>query len=109
MKSSISPGRSCLTARLWLIPLFIGFVLALFFFFATSPANAAIFISPTPTQENLWAYVSLPKPTYTATSIPLPTDAPLPIPELTATPGQLVMEIVNNPSVAQQNQPAPVA
>ena len=41
-------------------------------------ASAAIFALPTPTQENLWAYVNLPKPTYTPSPLPAPTDTPVP-------------------------------
>ena len=65
----------------------------------TSPASAAIFSSPTPTQENLWAFVNLPKPTYTATPLPPPTDIPTLTPVPTETPGQLVMEVVENTPV----------
>ncbi len=83
---------------LWLIPLFIVFSLGLFFF-ATSPVSAAIFSSPTPTQENLWAYVELPKPTYTATVAATPTEMPTSTPEATATPGQMAMEIIEDTPV----------
>jgi lipoprotein-anchoring transpeptidase ErfK/SrfK len=100
MKSSASPAHSRVKPSLWLIPLLIGIGFA-FFFFATPSASAAIFVNPTPTQENLWSYVNLPKPTYTATSIPLPlpTDTPLPTPQATETPGQVVMEIVNDTAI----------
>lgn len=67
--------------------------------FMTSPASAAIFSSPTPTQENLWAYVDLPKPTYTPTPLPPPTDIPTLTPVPTETPAQLVMEFVDNTPV----------
>ena len=67
--------------------------------FMTSPASAAIFSSPTPTQENLWAYVDLPKPTYTPTPLPPPTDIPTLTPVATETPAQLVMELVDNTPV----------
>ena len=100
MKSMPSNGRFRLrtTVSLWLIPLFIVIGFA-FFFFATSPASAAIFSSPTPTQENLWAYVAVAKPTYTATPILTPTDIPTLTPQATETPGQMVMEIVNDTPV----------
>ncbi|HEY9528975.1 MAG TPA: hypothetical protein VIR02_17935, partial [Anaerolineales bacterium] len=60
---------------LWLVIscLSLGFIL---FFFVTSPASAAYIFGPTPTatQENLWAYADIPKPTRTAlptiTSVP---------------------------------------
>jgi lipoprotein-anchoring transpeptidase ErfK/SrfK len=87
-----------------------------FFFFATPPVNAAIFATPTPTQEDLWAFVNLPKPTYTATAIVvptvIPTDTPVPTPAATETPGQMVMEVVNETvpnRSAQEQQLAPVA
>ncbi len=110
MKSSASPRRTGLKPSLWLLPLLIGLGFA-FFFFATPSASAAIFVNPTPTQENLWAYVDLPKPTYTATSLPLPTDTPLPTPIVTETPAQMVMELVNDTASTyieqQQLAPAP--
>jgi lipoprotein-anchoring transpeptidase ErfK/SrfK len=100
MKSSDSPGRTRLPLSLWLIPLCIvtGFA---FFFFATPSASAAIFVLPTPTQENLWASVNLPKPTYTPSPLPAPTDTPVPAPVATETPAQLAMEMVND--TASQN------
>lgn len=82
----------------WLILLFTGIGFALFFF-ATSPASAAIFATVTPTQENLWAYVALPKPTYTATPLPPPPDVPTSTPQATETPGQMAMEIVDDTAV----------
>jgi L,D-transpeptidase catalytic domain len=94
------PSRSRFAASLWLIALFIVAALG-FFFFTTSSASAAIFINltPTPTQENLWAYVQLPKPTYTATITIPPTETPTSTPEPTSTPGQMVMEILNDTPV----------
>lgn len=114
MKSTSSDGHPRIAPSLLLLLLFFGIGFALFFF-ATSPANAAIFINvtPTPTQENLWAYVQLAKPTHTAT-VP-PTESPTPMPELTATteatatPGEMVMEILQDTPVPtdspQQMQP----
>jgi L,D-transpeptidase catalytic domain len=74
-----------------------------------SPVGASFFSTPVPTHENLWAYVEVPKPAYTATPTILPTntptaiptDTPTPLPTLTETPGAMVMEIV-------ENIPAPV-
>jgi len=90
-----------------------------FFFFSSSPASALIFATLTPTQENLFAYVDLPKATYTYTPAPLstPTDMPTVTPEATETPGVMAMEVVAdtptsvyvppaNAPVAQQAQPA---
>lgn len=81
---------------LWLIPLFIG--IGLIFFIMSSPANASIIdvfgVSPTATQENLWAYAAVPKPAYTSAPITIPTDMPVPAP--TEAPGLIVMEIIEN-------------
>lgn len=109
MKSSNSSERTRLPLSLWLIPLCIvtGFA---FFFFATPSASAAIFVMPTSTQENLWAQVSLSKPTYTPSPIPPATDTPVPAPVATETPAQLAMEVVNQPAAqdyTQQEQLAP--
>jgi lipoprotein-anchoring transpeptidase ErfK/SrfK len=112
MKSPDSPGPLRLKPSLWLIPLFasLGFI---FFFAAIPSVNAAIFVSPTPTQENLWAYVSLPKPTYTPTALPLPTNTVASTAQVqaTETPGQMSMQIVDDtavPTYAPQQQ-APAA
>ena len=88
-------GRLLLSLILLLA--FGGVAFALFFFTA-SPASAFIFTAATPTatQENLWAYADVAKPTYTATSIPLPTDTPTQLPPVTEPPAALVMEIVNS-------------
>jgi lipoprotein-anchoring transpeptidase ErfK/SrfK len=98
------------TASLWLIPLFTGVGFALFFL-AISPGSAAIFNTATPTQENLWAYVALPKPTATAAPVLPPTDVPTVTAQATETPGQMVMEIVDDTPVPtyapQQAAPAP--
>lgn len=101
-----TPSNRHIRPSLLLTLVFSGIALAIFFF-ATSPANAAIFVNvtPTPTQENLWAYVELSKPTYTAT-IPA-TKAPTSTPEPTATPGEMVMEILQDtpvPTDAPQQQ-----
>jgi lipoprotein-anchoring transpeptidase ErfK/SrfK len=100
MKTLASTGH--LKPGLLLVPIFIG-IAFVFFFYATPPASAAIFVNPTPTQENLWAPVDLPKPTYTPSPIPLPTETPM----VTETPGQMVMEIVEDtaiPTYAPQEQ-----
>ena len=87
---------------LWVILFFIsvGFII---FFFATSPVSAYINVlgpTPVPTQENLWAFADLPKPTQSPMPvIPtiIPTDPVLP--PATETPPSMVMEIVDNPSL----------
>ena len=106
MKSSASNGRFRVTPALLLILLFIGIGLSLLFLPA-SPASAAIFSTVAPTQEDLWAYVNLPKATYTATVVLPPTDIPTLEPTATATPGQMAMEIVDDtavPSYAAKQQ-----
>jgi lipoprotein-anchoring transpeptidase ErfK/SrfK len=97
MKSS-SSGRFRAASCLFLVLLIAGTGFGLLSFM-TSPASAAIFSSPTPTHENLWAYVDLPKPTYTPTPLPPPTDIPTLTPVPTETPAQLVMEFVDNTPV----------
>jgi lipoprotein-anchoring transpeptidase ErfK/SrfK len=113
MNSSSSDGRSCLKPALLLVGLLACIGLVAFSLF-TSPASAAFFVAPTPTQENLWGYMALPKPTQTAVAIQPPTEIPTFTPEPTAvpaateTPGQMTMEIVENPGPANSSQqPAP--
>lgn len=99
---------------LWLIISFlsIGFIL---FFFVTSPASASYIFGPTPTatQENLWAYADVPKPTRpVATALPTMTLAPTEtaIPAATETPAVVAMELVDDATVRVQNpqEPLPV-
>lgn len=109
MNTLLPNGRIRLLAGLWLILLLFSIGLIIFFV-TTSPASASIisvFGSPTATQENLWAYADLPKPTYTPIPVILPTDTPLPaatevpateVPS-TETPGSMVMEIVDDTAV----------
>jgi len=112
MNSSSSNGRFRVHPVLWLIPLFMVLSLGIFFV-AASPASAAIFSTPTPTQENLWAYVDFPKPTYTVTAAVPPTDVPTStpeatsIPEVTPTPGQMVMAIIDDTPVPTYVAPQP--
>lgn len=77
-----------------------------FYFFTASPANAFLLPSPTPTQENLWANVSVAKPAYThtPTNIPteVPTEVPTSLPAVTETPVTFALEIVSD-------APAPAA
>ena len=72
----------------------------------TSPVSAAIFGTPTPatSQEIVWAYANVPKPTYTPISIPV--SVPVVMPTATAISGSMVMEIVNGdqPSAVSQGQ-----
>ena len=105
MKSA-SPRRSRIPLSLFLIPACLVLAVA-YFFFPTPSANAAIFVDPTATQENLWAYVNLPKPTYTPSPVPPPTETAPPAPAATETPAQMVMEEVNNFSQADSEYIAP--
>ncbi len=98
MNTLFSNGRNRFFLGLWLVLICMG--TGLIFFIASSPANAS-FINglgapPTATQENLWAYANVAKPTYTVTPLVVPT-----VPAATETPGAMVMEIV-------ENMPAPV-
>jgi lipoprotein-anchoring transpeptidase ErfK/SrfK len=99
---------------LWLLISFlsIGFVL---FFFVTSPVSASYIFGPTPTatQENLWAYADVPKPTREVpTALPTMTPAPVDtaIPPVTETPAVVAMELVDDTAVRVQNpqEPMPV-
>ena len=103
--------------RLLPILLFILFFITLgilLFFFATSPASAYIFgPTPTATQENLWAYADVPKPTPTPAVLPTMT----PVPAVTAVPAVteaipvVMMEIVDDAAapvtVPQESLPVP--
>jgi lipoprotein-anchoring transpeptidase ErfK/SrfK len=106
MKKTLSIGRIRLFPTFILLLICGGLGLA-FFFIPSSPVSALIFASPTPTHENLWAFVNLPKPAYT------PTDMPAPTPTVTETPGVMDMQVVadtavpTNAPVAQQAQPQP--
>ena len=102
MNKPPSPGRLRVFISLGLILIFGGLGLA-FFFFSSSPVSAAIFASFTPTQENLWAFADVAKPTYTPTLIPTIT------PTATEAPGVMDMQAVGDmpAPVYAQPQPAP--
>ena len=84
-----------------------------FFFFSSSPASAALFATVTPTRENLWAYVNLPKATYTSTPLSMPTEVAALASLATETPGVMDMQFVvdtpvpPNPVSADQAQSVP--
>lgn len=111
MNTLFSNGRSRFFFGLWLVLICMG--TGLVFFIVSSPANASLIkelgATPTATQENLWAYANVPKPTYTATSIVVPAYTPAPV--MTEAPSALVMEIVENPpfSAPQGSESRPVA
>jgi len=105
----MSPRRLHILPFLLLTPVLIGIGLGLFFF-VTSPASASYIFAPTPTatQENLWAYAEVPKPTHTSLPTVLPADTP--IHSITETPAVVAMELVDdNASRVQNPQAAPLA
>src|SRR5258705_1444887 len=111
MNKPLSIGRIRLFPSLVLLLICGGLGLA--FFLPSSPVSALIFSPLTPTQENLWAFVDLPKATYTPTSLYSPTITPT----ATETPGVMDMQDVANTAVpivptnapmVQQTQSAPV-
>lgn len=114
MSALLPNRRNRILAGLWLVLLCGGIGLILFFT-GTSPASASInmlFASPTPTQENLWAYVDIPKPaptsvpTLAATSLP----AEDPVSSITEAPAAMMMEIVEDTAALSQtleSAPAP--
>jgi len=111
MNKPASLGRIRLFPTFILLLIFGGLGLA-FLFFSSSPVSALIFATATPTQENLWAFVDLPKATYTPTALPTVT------PPATETPGVMSMEVLADTPVPvvptraavaqQQGQSAPV-
>ena len=72
------------------------------FALSSSPVSASIFGTVTPTQENLWAYANVPKPTYTPTSIPAPVPTIMPV--ATESTGSMMMEIVNEANFSDVSQ-----
>jgi lipoprotein-anchoring transpeptidase ErfK/SrfK len=97
----MSPRRPRILPILLLTPLLLSIGLVLFFF-VTSPASASYIFGPTliPTQENLWAYAEVPKPTISLPTV-LPVDTP--IPTVTETPAVVAMQLVDDAAVRVQN------
>lgn len=119
--------KKLFSSRLFRVVLTIGLILGfgglIFagFWYMTSPVGTSYFSAPAPTQDFIWSYFDIPKPSTTGmpvvlqpgtpiigpTSIiegnatPIPTDTLIPVPAATETPGQMVMEIL-------ENTPAPV-
>jgi lipoprotein-anchoring transpeptidase ErfK/SrfK len=95
MNALFSNGRIRIVPSVLLILLFIG-IGFIFFFFAASPASASIgyLLDPTPvaTQENLWGFADMPKPTYTVAPSSLPTETV--IPPVLDPSSAMVMDIV---------------
>jgi lipoprotein-anchoring transpeptidase ErfK/SrfK len=112
----MSPRRFRILPLLLLTPVLISIGLVLFFF-VTSPASASYIFGPTPTatQENLWAYADVPKPTRSApTALPTMTmvpvvDTAIPPAEATETPAVVAMELVDDTTVRVQNPQEPLA
>lgn len=105
----MNPRRLRILPLLLLTPVLISIGLVLFFF-VTSPASASYIFGPTPTatQENLWAYADVPKPTYTPPPTVLPVDTV--IPPTTEPEAVVAMELVEDSAAREQNlQSAPLA
>jgi lipoprotein-anchoring transpeptidase ErfK/SrfK len=115
MKKTPPKGLSRLFFSLVLL-LFCGASGVALFFFSSSPASAAFFATLTPTQENLWAFVSVAKPAHTPAPVFIPTNTGLPtalptsIP--TEVPGAMDMQVLADTAVpayaAQDYAQAPV-
>ena len=98
MNTLSSHGRVRMITALLLMLFFVSIGIILFFF-AASPASASISIfgpSPTATQENLWAFADIPKPSQTPIPTVLVVDTPLPA--ATEAPPSLAMEMVEETS-----------
>ncbi|HSL31618.1 MAG TPA: L,D-transpeptidase family protein [Anaerolineales bacterium] len=119
MSALLPTRRTRILASLWLV-LLCGSIGLVLFFTGTSPASASInmlFASPTPTQENLWAYVDIPKPAPTSVPTLSPTSFPAepveeqePAPGVTEGPAAIVMEIVEDTAAlpgVPEREPAP--
>jgi lipoprotein-anchoring transpeptidase ErfK/SrfK len=104
MSAHPANGRIRILPFLLLFPLFIGLGITLsVFFFATSPASASMYIfgpTVTPTQENLWGYADVPKPTHTAPPaqmvLPVVVDTAIPAVTETPGPGTVAMQILDD-------------
>jgi len=110
MSAHPAGGRIRILPILLLILSFIciGFIL---FFFAASPASASIYIfgpTVTATQENLWGYADVPKPTRSATPVPtvLPVDTA--VPAVTETPAYVMMEVLDDAAASVPSLEAPL-
>ena len=101
-----SSGYKRLSLSLLLLLFFVALALA-FFFFSSSPASAALFATLTPTEENLWAFVSVAKPVHTPTPVFNPTDFPASAPIATETPGVMDIQLVEDASIPVNAQVYP--
>ena len=106
MSAHPANGRIRILPILLLFPVFIGVGIILFFF-ATSPASASISIfgpTVTPTQENLWGYADVPKPTQTASPAPMIPPVDTAVPSTMETAGTVVMELLDDGAPASNAQ-----
>jgi lipoprotein-anchoring transpeptidase ErfK/SrfK len=108
MTKPSSTGRLRFLLSLSLLLIFVSLILALFLI-PSSPVSALIFATLTPTQENLWAFVSLPKATYTPTPLYTPTAPPTMTPMATETPGVMAMEFIADTPVPVLPTKAPAS
>jgi lipoprotein-anchoring transpeptidase ErfK/SrfK len=100
MSASSASGRIRILPILLLFPLLLGLGIIVFFF-ATSPASASISIfgpTVTATQETLWGYADVPKPTRFVSATPAPTIFPVDtaLPPVMETPDSVVMEVIDD-------------
>ena len=107
MSAHPTDGRIRILPILLLAPVLLSLGLILFFF-VTSPASASIapiFATITPTQENLWGYADIPKPTYTPPPAPTVVPVDTAIPPTPETFGAVAMQILEdgNPVTSLQN------
>jgi len=113
MKSFFSKGSTRLFLIIGLFLAFGSLVLAVFWF---SPLGASLLAAPAPTQDFHWSYVEIAKPVKVAAvivpsagtatleptsiveapPISIPPNTATPLPTVTETPGEMVMEILEN-------------
>ncbi|HEY5729697.1 MAG TPA: L,D-transpeptidase [Anaerolineales bacterium] len=113
MKTFFVNGRIRIFPLLFLLLVF-GCILLTAFWFMVPMVNSYFVPPPPPTQEYMWSYVEIPKPSNKAvplvlpigttvevptsivesTQTPIPVDTLTPLPTVTETPAQLSMEII---------------
>jgi len=128
MKSLSRNGRIRIIPLLFLLLVLGGILLAAFWFMV--PMARAYFVPPppAPTQEYMWSYVEIPKPTGQTSQIALPigttaviptsileqtptsvpVDTVTPLPTVTETPAQLAMEVLADTPTPEYVAPKPV-
>lgn len=106
MSAHPTAGRIRILPILLLAPVLLSLGLILFFF-VTSPASASlapIFATVTPTQENLWGFADIPKPTHTPPPAPTVVPVDTAIPPTPETPAAVVMQILENGAPVSNSQ-----